>query len=187
MSKKGSQFNWVGAEVPSVRGGRRAHPPKTVSMINTNKINKNEMRIALISALSATANKKEIARKYDKISEKEIGHAPFIVESKFSTLKTKDLLNGLKKILGESLYEKISKKKQIRSGRGKMRGRKHKSNAGLLFVVGDKERIRTAMVESKNAKNLGVVDLAEGGLGRIVIYTESAIRELEKKLGVKNE
>ena len=43
MSKKGSQFNWVGAEVSAMRGGRRAHPPKILSMINTNKINKKEL------------------------------------------------------------------------------------------------------------------------------------------------
>ena len=34
MSRRGTQFNWVGAEVPNTRGGRRAHPPKAASMIN---------------------------------------------------------------------------------------------------------------------------------------------------------
>ena len=28
MSRRGTQFNWVGAIVPFARGGRRAHPPK---------------------------------------------------------------------------------------------------------------------------------------------------------------
>ena len=28
MSGRGTQFNWVGAEIASTRGGRRAHPPK---------------------------------------------------------------------------------------------------------------------------------------------------------------
>ena len=43
LSRKGSQFNWVGATVPNTRGGRRAHPPKVISMINTNKINKKDV------------------------------------------------------------------------------------------------------------------------------------------------
>jgi len=29
MSRRGSQFNFVAAEVSSTRGGRRAHPPKS--------------------------------------------------------------------------------------------------------------------------------------------------------------
>jgi len=56
MSRKGSQFNWVGAEIPSVRGGRRAHPPKVLSRIKVLKINKKEIKLALCSALSATAS-----------------------------------------------------------------------------------------------------------------------------------
>ncbi len=42
MSRKGNQFNWVGAEVSSTRGGRRAHPPKVISLLNLKKINKKE-------------------------------------------------------------------------------------------------------------------------------------------------
>jgi len=184
-SRRGSQFNWVGAEVSSTRGGRRAHPPKTIAMINTKKINKNELRIALLSALSATANLKEIAKKYENIVEKDLQSVPFIVESKFVELKAKDFLSGLKNILGEELFDKIARKKRVRAGRGKLRGRKYKSNAGLLFVTGDKEKIRTSLVETKGAKNLGVNDLARGGLGRITVYTENAIKELGEKLEAK--
>ena len=32
MSRRGSQFNWVGATVPQAVGGRKAHPPKILSM-----------------------------------------------------------------------------------------------------------------------------------------------------------
>ena len=42
MSRRGSQFNWVGAQVPSAVGGKRAHPPKVISRINTKKINKKD-------------------------------------------------------------------------------------------------------------------------------------------------
>jgi len=37
MTRRGSQFNWVGATIPSTRGGRRAHPPKILSAINIKK------------------------------------------------------------------------------------------------------------------------------------------------------
>ena len=61
---------------------------------------------------------------------------------------------------------------------GKMRGRKYKSNAGVLVVVGKKEKIKTNAFETKNVGELSVVDLAKGGAGRLTIYTENAINEL---------
>ncbi|MDP3987121.1 MAG: 50S ribosomal protein L4, partial [Nanoarchaeota archaeon] len=110
LSRKGSQFNWVGAEVSSTRGGRRAHPPKTISMVNTLKINKKEMEKALNSALSATASKREIVRRYESITEKDIANVPFIVETKLVSLKTRDMVSSLKKVLGEELFAKVSRK-----------------------------------------------------------------------------
>jgi hypothetical protein len=63
-----------------------------------------------------------------------------------------------------------------------MRGRKYKSNAGLLLVVGNEEKIKTNLVEVKMTKNLNVTDLAKGGVGRLTLYTEKAISELGEKL-----
>ncbi|MBU2616524.1 MAG: 50S ribosomal protein L4 [Nanoarchaeota archaeon] len=181
-SRKGSQFNWVGAEVASTRGGRRAHPPKVIAMINTLKINKKELEQALISALSATASKKEISNRYEKISEKDISAVPFVVEAKLTALKTKDIISSLKKILGEELFSKVEKKRAIRSGKGKVRGRKYKVNAGLLLVTGDKEKVKSNIVEIQTVSKLGVSDLARGGLGRVTVYTEEAVKELGAKL-----
>ena len=67
MSRRGSQFNWEGATAPHARGGRRAHPPKILKMLNRKKFNKKEMALALKSALAATANKKTVAKKYARI------------------------------------------------------------------------------------------------------------------------
>ncbi len=181
MSKRGSQFNFVAAEIPSVRGGRRAHPPKILSMMNLKKINKKEMKIALISALSATVNEKIVKERYERLKDKNISALPLIVESKISSLKTKDFISSLKKILGEILFEIAIKKKSVRSGKGKMRGRKYKSNAGALLVIGEKEKLKTNTLEVKDVKNLSVTDLAKGGVGRLTIYTESAIKEIENK------
>lgn len=175
LSRRGTQFNWVGSEVPNTRGGRRAHPPKAASMINVKKINKKELKIALMSAISATANEKKISKKYERIGE--VKNAPFVVESGIVKLKTKELISGLKKILG-SLFEVALQKKSVRSGRGKLRGRKYKKNAGLLIVVGKDEKLKTNAFEVTNTQNLGVNDLAKGGVGRLVVYTENAIKNL---------
>src|SRR3989344_3039139 len=138
MSRRGNQFNWVGATAPNTRGGRRAHPPKVLSMINTNKINKKELKMAFISALSATADINVVVRK-----------------------------------------------KTQRAGKGKLRGRKYKKTAGVLFVTGSNEKLKSSAFESISAKGLSITDLAKGGLGRLTIYTENAIKDIDNRLKSK--
>ena len=182
MSRRGSQFNWVGAEIPNAKGGRRAHPPKIESMINTKKINKKELEVALISALSATANEKTVSKKYERLNDKKIAGLPFVVEPKLLSLKVKELVLSLEKVLGKDLFEVALKKKKVRSGIGKLRGRKYKKNAGLLLVIGEKEKLKTNVIDVKMVKNLNVTDLANGGVGRLTVYTEQAVKELGEKL-----
>ena len=180
FSRKGSQFNWEGAEVPHARGGMRAHPPKITQFINQSKINKKELKIAFFSGVAATASEKYIIKKYSTI-EKPDKKAPFVVSSEITKLKTKPLLAELKNLLG-NLYEVAIKKKSIRAGKGKLRGRKHKSTAGMILVLGKDEKLKTKSFEVKKANELSVVDLAKGGLGRVTVYTENAVKELEDKL-----
>lgn len=182
FTQKGSQFVWAGAEVASVRGGRRAHPPKAISMINTKKTNKKEARVALVSGLSATASRKHVISRYKSLADKDIKEAPIIVESNLTKLKTKELLAALKKILGENLFNVAVRKKSVRAGKGKARGRRYKSSAGLLIVTGSNETLKTNAFEVQGAKSLGINELAEGGLGRLTVYTENAVRELNERL-----
>jgi len=182
MSRRGSQFNWVGAEIPSAVGGRRAHPPKVISMINTKRINKKEMALAFKSALSATGDEKIVAKRYERLNEKKLSGLPLVVESKIIHLKAKDLISSLKKILGDVLFEVSLKQRSVRSGKGKLRGRKYKKNLGLLLVVGNKEKLKTNLIDVKNVKGLNVTDLANGGVGRLTMYTEEAISELGEKI-----
>lgn len=182
MSRRGAQFNWVGAEIPSTVGGRRAHPPKILSMINTKKINKKEILMALKSSISATANKKQIIRKYANIEEKQLKTLPIIVDSKITKLKTKELISSLKKILGKDLFDISIKTRSIRPGKGKARGRKYKSNAGALIVIGKDEKIKTGAFDIASANSVGVNNLAKGGPGRLTIYTETAIKELGERI-----
>lgn len=181
FSQKGTKFNWQAAEVPQARGGMRAHPPKILHFLKRLKINKKENKIALESALSATGNKKFIEKKYERIKNinKEI---PFVVESEILNLKTKQFLESLKKIIGEDLFSAAIKKKTIRSGKGKLRGRKYKSNAGLLIVIGKDEKSKTKNFDVVPAKILDATNLAGGSLGRLTIYTEKSLSELNERL-----
>ena len=183
MWRRGTQFNWVGAIIPSARGGRRAHGPKGI--VNDKKINKKELVKALFSALSYISSKKEIQKKYNSLSDKEIKiDLPIVVEEKFLTINTKETLDSLKKILGD-LYNVAIQKKTIRAGIGKLRGRKYKHNAGLLLVIGKKEEKKIKGIEVVNSDDLVVSDLATNG-ARLVMFTETAIKELEL-IGTKKE
>lgn len=187
FSQKGTRFNWEAAEVPQARGGMRTHPPKIEHFLKELKINKKELKIAFVSALSATASEKYVTGKYSTI-EKLDKKVPFVVTlGNSEKLKVKELLNGLKNILGEELYNIAIKKKSVRAGRGKLRGRKYKSNAGMLFVIGKDEVVKTKMFEVKSVNELGVTDLARGGLGRLTVYTEKAVKDLDERLGGKGE
>jgi len=177
FSRKGSQFNWQAAEVPQARGGMRAHPPKIAGFLNKLKINKKEIKIAFESALSATANEKYVSKKYSRLEDKKI-KAPFVVEGKITELKIKEILKSLKEILGNELYGIAIRKKSVRAGKGKLRGRKYKSNAGMLMVTGNNEKLKTNAFETKKAKEVNTTDLANGGLGRLTVYTEKAIKDL---------
>lgn len=182
MWRRGTQFYWIAAGAPHVKSGFRAHPPKIISMLNRNKINKKELKIAFISALSATANEKFLKKKYSSLEDAKIDKLPVVVEERITGLNTKELLNSLKKILGEKLFEVAISKKSVRSGKGKLRGRKYKKTAGLLLVLGENEKMNAKAVETKKVPNLSVIDLAKGSPGRIVAYTENAINELNKGL-----
>lgn len=187
MWRRGTQFSWVGAIVPFARGGRRAHPPK--GYLEFKKINKKELKKAILSALKYISDPKEIEKKYESISKVNL-NLPLIIDDQFTKLKTKEFLDSLKKIFGE-LYNVVIIRKNVRAGVGKMRGRKYKNNAGLLFVVSNGENKRIKGIETVKVRDLKVGDVASGG-ARLTMFTEKAIEELEdflinKKIKEKNK
>ncbi len=169
MWRRGTQFYWIGAEVSSTRGGRRAHPPKGIR--RPKKINKNEIKIAMDSAFAATANKDYILKRYSSI--KEMKAAPIIIES--LPQKTKEAINTLRKIFGD-LSALVLKNKVVRPGRGKTRGRKYKSNAGLILITSKDENIKITGIDVRKTNEVRIADLYP--LGRLALYTKKAVEEL---------
>ncbi|OIO41764.1 50S ribosomal protein L4 [Candidatus Pacearchaeota archaeon CG_4_10_14_0_2_um_filter_05_32_18] len=172
--RRGTQFYWIGAEVSGTRGGRRAHGPRPEGTVQIRKINKKERKLAIFSAIAATASSDKVIGRYNRIDEIKEVALPVIVESKISELKTKELINALDKILGKL---SIQKEKNYRSGKGKLRNRKYKNSRGLIIITGNDEKIKTDMIESVRVKGLMVSDLYPSG--RIAVYTEKAIKDLE--------
>lgn len=179
--RRGDRFNWEAATISGVKGGRRAHPPKVLAMINTKKINKKEKEKAFLGALALSSSIDEIKRKYKTLKDKKIEiKFPIVVDNEILKLKTKPFLEVLRKILG-NLHGIAIQKKSIRAGKGKKRGRKYRKTAGLLFVISNKEKKEIQGIEIKEANSLRVSDLASNG-ARLTVYTENAIKELEKRL-----
>jgi len=184
MWRRGTQFSWVGAIIPSTRGGRRAHPPKGIVKIK--KINKKEFKKALLSSLSYISSIEEIKKKYSSLKNKKINiKLPLVVEKKVLDMKSKEFLEFLKKILND-LFDVAIKKASIRAGKGKLRGRKHKKSAGLLFIISKDEKFKVNFIEVVKTNDLRISDLASGG-ARLTLFSENAIKELEKKLVNEND
>ncbi len=185
MWRRGDQFYWIAAEISSSRKGRRAHPPKVLSMMHVKKINKKELILALKSALSATAHPEYVKKRYStlgKISFK----LPLVVDGTLLGKKSKEIRKVFENILGDALHIAFQEK-TVRAGKGKLRGRRYKQNAGMLFVIGNQEKISLSGIDVQKASMLSVSDLAEGALGRLTLYTEKALQDLQKRLEGNHE
>lgn len=185
MSDKGDRFVWMGAVSPETKGGRRAHPPHVIR--RELKINKKEMLFAFKSALSLVSSNEEIVKKYSSLAGKQIKvKLPVVVEEKILSAKTKEVFNALSKIFGEEIFSLLVQNKEVRSGIGKMRGRRYKHNAGLLLIIGDKEERKISGFDVVKVKDLKLKDLASNG-ARFTMFTENAIRDLENKINPEDE
>lgn len=169
------------ARVPQAKGGRKAHPPK-VEKDWSEKVNKKERRLAIRSAIAATANP-DIIRARGHRFDAEV---PIILEDTFESLtKTKDVCDVLQSI---DVWDDVLRAKngrKIRAGRGKLRGRKYKKPKSVLIITSGHNGIEKA------ARNISGVDvatydrlnaemLAPGThAGRLTIWTESAVAKLD--------
>ncbi|MGB9748266.1 MAG: 50S ribosomal protein L4 [Candidatus Woesearchaeota archaeon] len=181
LARRGSRFIWVGAFAPGTVSGRRAHPPKSEKLL-TKKLNKKENKKAIRSALSASMNKDLVLKKYSIPED-----YPFAVSSEIEKIKkTSEVKRVLERIGFKEELEKM-KNRKIRAGKGKTRGRKYKRKRGLLIVVNDekcelKKSAKNLGIEVVPVKKLNVEVLAPGANpGRLVLFTEDAIKSMEKE------
>ena len=82
LSRNGTRFNWVGAFAPQTVGGRQSHPPKA-SKIWVQKLNEQENRKAIRSALAATLVPELVKARGHKIP----AEYPFILSDEFNSIK----------------------------------------------------------------------------------------------------
>ncbi|MDI6896106.1 50S ribosomal protein L4 [Methanocella conradii] len=168
------------ARVVQARGGRSAHAPNP-NKIFAEKINDKERMLAIRSAVAATMNKELVkARGY-----KYDGELPIVVSDEIESMsKTRDVVAFLNAI-GLAADLERAKQKQVRGGKGKMRGRQYRKKVGVLIVVGEDKGI------GLGARNIPGVDvatldsvnaelLAPGTHpGRLTVWSESAFKMME--------
>ena len=170
------------AFVPQAIGGRKAHPIR-VDKNHHEKINNKERRLAIRSAVAATANKELVEKRGHKVEN--VPAFPLVVEDDLESVKQTKETREIFKNLG--VYDDIVRAKngrKIRAGRGKTRGRKYKKAKGPLVVVGDDKGIKLgarnhAGVDVVSVENLNAELLAPGTHpGRLTIFTKSAVEKL---------
>jgi large subunit ribosomal protein L4e len=169
------------AFVPQAVGGRRAHPPK-VTKIHAERINRKEKQLAVRSAISMSADPDVVKSRGHRIDE--IKEIPLIVEDALEELEKTGEVAEVFQHLGVWQDVERASRKTIRSGRGKMRGRKYKRKKGPLLVVSSFMHSARNLpgVDVVAVENLGPEHLAPGTHpGRLVIWTKSAIQYLEER------
>ena len=173
------------AAIPGVVGGPKSHPPKALKTLHE-RINEKERKLAIKSAIAASCNRKLVTEHGHKIPEAL--EFPIIVESAVEKLKkTKEVCKMLKALKLWNDVER-AKEKKTRAGKGKRRGRKYERRKSALIVVsGSKDGIYMAArniagIDVIELRNLNAEALAPGAkAGRLVIWSENAIRELAQK------
>jgi large subunit ribosomal protein L4e len=179
------------AFAPSTVGGRQPHPPRAEKKI-LKRISKKEARLALCSAIAATASKENVASRGHAIED--VPQIPLIVTDSIEALtKTKEVEEAFT-ILGVlSDVDRVKTSRKIRAGKGKRRGRKIKQAVGPLIVVAENSRLVKAAsnlpgVDVAIVKNLNAELLAPGTHpGRLTLWSSSAIEQLDKLYGGNDE
>ncbi len=163
-------------------GGRRAHPPKSEKKIEKS-INKKERRLAVQSAVAATADEKLVASRGH--STKKVRSLPLVVVDEIQGLETSsDVKNAFLQLGLWNDVERVKKGIKVRAGRGKTRGRRlKKGKAPLVVVEEDMGIVRAARnlpgVDVTLLQNLNAELLAPGTHpGRLTLWSESAFAGL---------
>ncbi len=163
------------AFAPGTVSGRMAFPPVTSKKL-VKQINQKERRLALKSAIAATASDEIVRNRGHKFDE--VRKLPLVVSDEVENLsKTSDAKRFLTSIGVWDDIVRVRKSKRIKAG-----ARVHA--VGPLVVVGQDKNARKAMknfegLDIVRATDLSVEALAPGTHpGRLTIWSESALKSI---------
>jgi large subunit ribosomal protein L4e len=114
------------------RGGRMFAPTKTWRKWHV-KVNQNQRRFAIVSALAASALPSLVLARGHRIEQ--IEEVPLVVDDVTEAFtKTKQALALLKSLHAYADVLKVSISCKLRAGKGKLRNRRHRQRRGPLVV-----------------------------------------------------
>ncbi|CAL8373647.1 unnamed protein product [Arctogadus glacialis] len=183
----GTHRSGQGAFGNMCRGGRMFAPTKTWRRWHR-RINTNQKRYAICSALAASALPALVMSKGHRIEE--IPEVPLVVDDKVEGYKkTKEAVLLLKKLKAWNDIKKVYASQRMRAGKGKMRNRRRIQRKGPCIIYNQDSGVTKAFrnipgITLQNVNKLNLLRLAPGGhVGRFCIWTESAFRKLDQLYG----
>jgi large subunit ribosomal protein L4e len=187
VSGGGTSRAGQGAFANMCRKGRMYAPTKIWRKWHR-KINQNQKRFAVASALAASAVPALVMARGHKIDQ--VPEVPLVVDSSVESItKTKAAIKALEKVGAYADVEKAKDSRKIRRGVGKMRNRRHVQRRGPLVVYAADQGISKAFrnlpgVEVASVERLNLLQLAPGGhLGRFIVWTRGAFDKLNAIYG----
>jgi len=183
----GTHRSGQGAFGNMCRGGRMFAPTKTWRRWHR-KINVNQRRYAITSAIAATGVPALVMSKGHRIEE--LPEVPLVVSDKVEELKrTKEAVGLLKKLRAWKDIEKVYSSKRFRAGKGKMRNRRRIQRRGPLVIYNQDNGISRAFrnipgITLISVDRLNLLKVAPGGhVGRFCIWTQAAFSRLDNIYG----
>jgi large subunit ribosomal protein L4e len=174
------------AFAPGTVKGRLLFPPVPTKRV-MKKINRKELRLAMLSALAATSSKELIRARGHRIADDQ--EFPLVVSDELEHItKASEAEKLLRKIGLTDDLERASDRK-IRGGKGSVRGRVFKHRVSALVIVQKRQGAERAFrnlpgVKVVEAASLNVDDLAPGThAGRLTIWSESALKAIGLRMG----
>ena len=170
------------------RGGRMFAPTKIWRRWHR-KINVNQKRFALVSAIAASAVPSLVMARGHRIES--VPELPLVVSDSVESIeKTSAAIKVLKQVGAYPDAEKAKDSQSIRPGKGKARNRRYIGRKGPLIVYSaEGSKLVKAFrnipgVDIVNVERLNLLKLAPGGhVGRFVIWTKSAFEKLDSIYG----
>jgi len=153
------------------------------------KVKTNERRYAQASAIAASSNSALVMARGHRVER--LNELPFVVSDDIqSYVKTKQAFQFLRRANAGLDLSRSKNSRKIRTGKGKNRGaRRYVQRVGPLIIYKESKGIEKAFrnipgVSCAKVDQLNLLQLAPGGhVGRFIIWTESAFKELNARFG----
>lgn len=153
--------------------------------------NLKQRKFALATSVAASAILPLVQARGHRLDQ--VPELPLVIDNSVETIeRTKEAVKFLKDVGVFDDVKKVANSIRVRAGLGKLRNRRYRTRRGPLVVYsGNNVPLVRALrnipgVETVHVSRLNLLQLAPGGhVGRLVIWTEGAFRQLNNVFGTQ--